>query len=170
MKVSARKAVAVVKRASVATGNCVGIPEISPEDNLVQGMILHEFEEDDILIDSYCTDTAEYLECELKNSPNVNYKDIVIELDESPSTSQQCFADAVQESKNDVSPTTTPLKSIYNSKSKNSPTSNIQCLRRLAKTPSKTNVILERQRQITKETLHSEEIYKLQKQQLESEN
>ena len=49
MKVSAGKSVASIKRASVATGNSVIIPELSAGDDLVLGMISYGFIEDDIL-------------------------------------------------------------------------------------------------------------------------
>ena len=39
IEVSARKAVASVKRASIATANSVVIPELNAEDDLVQSMI-----------------------------------------------------------------------------------------------------------------------------------
>lgn len=176
MKVSARKAVASMKRAYVATGNSVVVPEITEEDNLVQSMLIHEFQEDDILIDSNCISdriesppTVESLS-ELQNIPTCVEKDNLANIGKSPVTPQQCLGDVVRKNK-DFSPSSPPLKCPDDIiQTKTSSSSKLKRLRSLPKTTSqKNNIVLERQRQIAKESLQFDEINKLQKRKLIAE-
>lgn len=157
MKVSARKAVASVKRASIATGNSVNIPELSVEDSLVQSMIFHEFEEDSILIDSNCVAQDH----QANNYQNVEY------LDSEKGKNQANSEEEILITKNDT-PTNSPQKCPDDGKKYFSP-SKLNRLRSLPKTASKNSVLTERQRQIAKESLNSEQICKLQQKQLKDE-